>query len=130
MVINSSKVDLRDVVQEYIEDQQYEVLEAMSEAIDEVAKESAKKIKANAPRGKTNTYYKGWTYTIEKGRLSHSSVVYGKSGTYQLAHLLEHGHAKRGGGRTNEYVHIKPVEEWAIDEVVNRTISKMERMTQ
>lgn len=131
MVINSSKFDFREVVQKYLEEQRYEVIEAMSEAIDEVAKESVKKLKATSPRGKgqTHQYYKGWAYKIEKGRLSHGSVVYGKTGTYQLAHLLEKGHAKRGGGRTNEYVHIKPVEEWAIDEVIDRTITKVERQT-
>lgn len=129
MVINSSKFDFREVVQKYLEEQRYEVIEAMSESIDEVAKESVKKLKATSPRGKTQKYYKGWTYKIEKGRLSHGSVVYGKTGTYQLAHLLEYGHAKKGGGRTNEYSHIKPVEEWAIDEVIDRTITKIERMT-
>lgn len=131
MVINSSKFDFREVVQKYLEEQRYEVIEAMSEAIDEVAKESVKKLKSTSPRGKgqSHQYYKGWAYKIEKGRLSHGSVVYGKTGTYQLAHLLEHGHAKRGGGRTNEYVHIKPVEEWAIDEVIDRTITKVERQT-
>jgi hypothetical protein len=131
MVINSSKFDFREVVQKYLEEQRYEVIEAMSEAIDEVAKESVKKLKATSPRGKgqTHQYYKGWAYKIEKGRLSHGATVYGKTGTYQLAHLLEKGHAKRGGGRTNEYVHIKPVEEWAIDEVIDRTITKVERLT-
>ena len=131
MVINSSKFDFREVVQKYLEEQRYEVIEAMSEAIDEVAKESVKKLKATSPRGngQTHQYYKGWAYKIEKGRLSHGATVYGKTGTYQLAHLLEKGHAKRGGGRTNEYVHIKPVEEWAIDEVIDRTITKVERLT-
>lgn len=129
MVINSSKFDFREVVQKYLEEQRYEVIEAMSESIDEVAKESVKKLKAESPRGATNTYYKGWAYKIEKGRLSHGSVVYGKNGTYQLAHLLEYGHAKRGGGRTKPYEHIKPVEEWAIDEVIDRTITKVERQT-
>ena len=131
MVINSSKFDFREVVQKYLEEQRYEVIEAMSEAIDEVAKESVKKLKATSPRGKgqTHQYYKGWTYKIEKGRLQHGSVVYGKTGTYQLAHLLEKGHAKRCGGRTNEYEHIKPVEKWAIDEVIDRTITKVERLT-
>jgi hypothetical protein len=129
MVINSSKFDFREVVQKYLEEQRYEVIEAMSESIDEVAKESVKKLKAESPRGATGTYYKGWAYKIEKGRLSHGSVVYGKNGTYQLAHLLEYGHAKRGGGRTKPYEHIKPVEEWAIDEVIDRTITKVERQT-
>ena len=68
MVINSSKFDFREVVQKYLEEQRYEVIEAMSESIDEVAKESVKKLKAESPRGATGTYYKGWAYKIEKGR--------------------------------------------------------------
>lgn len=128
-VINSSRLDLREVVQKYIEEQRYEVIEAMSEAIDEVAKESVKKLKSESPKGATGKYAKGWTYKIEKGRLQHSSVVYGKSGTYQLAHLLEFGHAKRNGGRTAAVPHIKKVEEWAIDEVIDRTIEKVERIS-
>ena len=128
-VINSSQLDLREVVQKYIEEQRYEVIEAMSEAIDEVAKESVKKLKSESPKGATGDYAKGWTYKIEKGRLQHGSVVYGKSGTYQLAHLLEFGHAKRNGGRTAAVPHIKKVEEWAIDEVIDRTIEKVERIS-
>lgn len=128
-VINSSRSDFREVVQKYLEEQRYEIIDCMSEAIDEVAKESVKKLKAESPRGATGTYYKGWTYTIEKGRLQHGSVVYGKSGTYQLAHLLEFGHAKRNGGRTNAIPHIQKVEEWAIDEVIDRTVTKIERQS-
>ena len=122
-------IDLDKTVKDILSQYGEVAIEATKEAVAEVAKESAKKLKSSSPRGRTGKYAKGWTSKVEIGRVSASATVYGKSGTYQLAHLLEHGHAKRGGGRTNEYVHIKPVEEWAIDEVIDRTITKVERQT-
>ena len=130
MVINSSKFDFREVVQKYIEEQRYEVIEAMSEAIDEVAKESVKKLKAASPKSDglhSGTYAKGWRYKVEKGRIRVGATVYGGDPTYRLAHLLEYSHAKRNGGRVDGIEHILPVEEWAVDEASNRFIDYMER---
>ena len=42
-------------------------------------------------------------------------VVHSKR--YQLTHLLEFGHAKRGGGRTRAFPHIAPAEQAGIEQL-------------
>ena len=57
----------------------------------------------------TGKYAEGWTSRVETDRLSATGTIYtGK--LPGLPHLLEHGHAKRGGGRVPGRVHIAPVE--------------------
>lgn len=122
----SSKFDFADVIQNYLRVYDGAAVEVLTETITEVARESVKKLKAESPKGATGDYAKNWRYTVERGRLRVGATVYGDKPTYSLAHLLEHGHAKRGGGRVAPIVHIAPVEEWATDEVVDRYITKME----
>jgi len=117
-------LDVKKLLEQYSDD----VFEAMAEVVPEVAKESAKKLKQESPKGKSGKYAKGWTSKAEKGRMTTTATIYGKTGTYQLAHLLEHGHATRNGGRTKPIVHIKPVEEWATEEVISRTAERIEKI--
>ena len=114
---------MRDILQDY----SVEVAKAAEEAVTEVSKEATKKLRQTSPKRK-GRYAKGWTGKVEKTATTVEATVYGKTGTYQLAHLLEHGHARRGGGRNVDgIVHIKPVEEWAISEVEKRIREKVER---
>ena len=125
-VVNSSKMNFADVVQDMLQKQYYPyVVEVTTQVINEVSKETVKKLKQESPVGPKG-YAKGWTSKVEKGRLTVGATVYGKTGTYQLAHLLEHGHAMRGGGRTNSIVHIAPVEKWAVNEAYERIMHRLE----
>lgn len=114
-----AEFDLEKAVGDILAEYSVDVSKAAETAITEVAKEATKKLKQSAPR-RTGKYAKGWTSKVDKGFMTVEAVVYGKTGTYQLAHLLENGHAKRGGGRTAPVVHIAPVEEWAVSEVQKR----------
>lgn len=126
-VVHSSKMNFAEVVQDMLLKQYYpNVVETTTDVIDEVSKEAVKKLKQDSPKGAKGKYAKGWTRKVETGRLTVGATVYGKHGTYQLAHLLEHGHAKRGGGRTESLVHIAPVEQWAIDEAYERIMHRLE----
>ena len=114
---------MRDILQDY----SVEVAKAAEEAVTEVSKEATKKLRQTSPKRK-GRYARGWTSKVEKTTTTVDATVYGKTGTYQLAHLLEHGHARRGGGRkVDGIVHIKPVEDWAISEVEKRIREKVER---
>ena len=76
-----------------------------------------KEISANAPV-KTGRYAKSWrTKTTAETSTKLEVTVYSPS-RYMLAHLLEHGHAKRGGGRVRAIPHIAPAEEAGEEKLV------------
>ena len=61
----------------------------------------------------TGKYAAGWTSQAKEGRYSSQGIIYNRAKP-GLPHLLEHGHAKRGGGRTDGKEHIAPVEQEVI----------------
>ena len=85
----------------------------MKEAVKSSSTLVKNQIKATAPRA-TGAYAKSWS-TKNTRETAHSLevTVYSRN-RYQLAHLLEHGHAKRGGGRVAARPHIAPAEEKAV----------------
>lgn len=88
-----------------------EIEVGISLAKDSVSKKTAQNLKSTSPRGATGRYAKGWTVSNINGK----KVVHNKT-DYQLTHLLEYGHVKVNGGRTESKPHIRPAEEQAIQE--------------
>ncbi|KAB2441377.1 HK97 gp10 family phage protein [Bacillus luti] len=89
------------------------VEENLEDEIEGIGDIAVDKLKQNSPK-KTGAYRKGWRKTKEgKGVVLHNTKG-------QLTHLLENGHAQVGGGRVPGEVHIRPVEEYVINELPKR----------
>ena len=86
-----------------LEDYTEDVEHALEKTKKELANTAVRKLKQTSPK-RTGRYAAGWT----KKKRGKAIIVHNKH--YQLTHLLEKGHAKRGGGRVAARVHIAPVE--------------------
>ena len=84
--------------------------DAMKEAVKKTATSVKKEISANAPKD-TGAYGKSWKATKVKENSHSLQMTEHSKDHYRLAHLLEKGHAKRGGGRVAGKPHIAPAEE-------------------
>lgn len=86
----------------------------MKKAVKKTAKSVKKEISVKTPKC-TGDYAKSWT-TKKVTENSHKlEVTVHSKNRYQIAHLLEKGHAKRDGGRVNGKPHIAPAEENGVD---------------
>ena len=86
----------------------------LKKAVKKAGDEAKKDIQNNAPV-KTGAYKKSWAVKTTKETSNAMEVVVHSRSRYQLAHLLEFGHAKRGGGRTRAFPHIAPAEQRAAE---------------
>lgn len=82
---------------------------AMKKAVRKTATAVKNEISANAPK-KSGRYQKSWTAKKVKENSHTLEMTVHSKNRYQIAHLLEHGHAKRGGGRVAAIPHIAPAE--------------------
>lgn len=119
--------EITGLMQEYAND----VAEDMKIDAKEVAKEAVKELKATSPVGKGSRkghYNKGWTYSVEKDSAYKIGITVHNSKKPGLAHLLEKGHARRGGGRNVPgKEHISPVEQKVIENYEKRLKERLSR---
>jgi hypothetical protein len=107
-------IDLSKEITKALTEYTQEVTEGLEKAKKDIAKDTAKELKKTSPE-LTGDYKKGWAVK----KVGTAQVVHNRT-DYQLTHLLEKGHAKRGGGRVPAYPHIRPAEQRAIEEYVEQ----------
>lgn len=93
-------------------------------AVKKAGATARKEIQANAPSD-TGAYAKSWSVKNTKETSNSLEVTVYSRTRYQLAHLLEFGHAKRGGGRVAGKSHIAPAEEKAVSELEQEITRKL-----
>lgn len=105
--IDTLAADIQKILSEYEDD----VTNLAKETVKAVAQKSVQALKSNSGVfGGTGKYASGWSSKVEETRMNAKATLY-NSKVPGLPHLLEFGHAKRGGGRVSGRVHIAPVEE-------------------
>ena len=90
--------------------------DGMKKAVNDAGKTVKKQNQANAPV-QSGTYKKSWTVKKTAESATKLEITVHSKNRYQLAHLLEHGHAKRNGGRTKAIPHIAPAEELGAEQL-------------
>ncbi|MNS16398.1 hypothetical protein D3C86_1321210 [compost metagenome] len=94
--------EITKAVREYTED----VAEGIEKRVDEVADLIREDAAANAPV-RTGKYRQGFTKTKQDGFGNTRRIVWNKKASRRV-HLLEFGHAKKGGGRVPGRPHLRP----------------------
>lgn len=96
--------------------QQYEdgIITDVAQLTKKFGQQGAKELKAASGIFGGGGYSGGWTSKLQTNRLGATAIIYNQKPG--LPHLLEKGHAKRGGGRVSGRTHIAPVEEKLVQE--------------
>lgn len=105
--------DLADEIMEGLIDYAEIATDTVKQAVKKAGNTVKKEIQTNAPSA-TGKYKKSFKVTKKKETSNSLTVTIHSKNRYQLTHLLEKGHAKRGGGRVNAIPHIAPAEEKGI----------------
>lgn len=105
--------DLADEIMEGLMEYADLATDTVKKAVKKAGNTVKKEIQATAPSD-TRKYKKSFKVTKRKETSNALEVTVHSKDRYQLTHLLEKGHAKRGGGRVSAIPHIAPAEEKGI----------------
>ena len=121
---NTSIDDMDSVIMTELEKYADLAADELKDAVKETAKSVRKDIQDSAPAD-TGKYKKSWSVrNVHEDSESIDLVVHSRN-RYQIAHLLEHGHAKRGGGRVAARPHIASAEQRGSEKLVEAIESKL-----
>lgn len=103
---------LADAVAKELADYSQDVADGVKKEVKQVTKEMVQELKRISPRN-SGDYAAGWREKTEYESDEDIRMLVYNAKKPQLTHLLEHGHAKRGGGRVSGKPHISPAEQEA-----------------
>lgn len=123
MATDRVKIDqMAHVIMEGLQEYADLATDDMKAAVKKAGDEAKKDVQAGAPV-KSGKYKKSWTVKTTKENANTLEVTVHSRNRYQIAHLLEFGHAKRGGGRVRAFPHIAPAEQKAA-ELLEREVER------
>lgn len=124
--INNMAEEIASLMEQYAAD----IAESMKAEAKEVAKDAAQELKQTSPTGagsRKGHYKDGWTAKVNSENATSINITVHNRKKPGLTHLLEKGHAKRGGGRVSARPHIANAEQHAIDDYEKRLKARLSR---
>lgn len=127
----ASAIDFTQIVQEVVNEYGQDVKADAQKICAQIAPEIVNRLKTTSPRSNIahNHYADSWTYTMNTDRYGTIKVTVYNEKHYQLTHLLENGHEiiahGKHIGRYKGVKHIKPAQDWAVEEITKELEKKL-----